>query len=1061
MSFSSSPVPGSRLRRLSALIATVLTAAGLVAFVIRPGHAEPQPKAAKPAAATVTNPLVEDAADPWLEYFKGNYYLAYTTWSSQLVMRKSPTVAGLKTAKPVVIWSDTTPERCCNFWAPEFRLMKGPNGPRWYLTFTAGTENKNGGVPFVNQHTQVLESAGNDPMGPYSFKNRILDPQRPNDWMINGSYLELNDSLYYLWSGFDGKPQNLYIAKMSNPWTISSPRTLLSTATHDWEKSGNPVNEGPVAVQHNGKTFVVYSASSCETPDYQLGQLAFTGGDPLAASSWSKKPTPIFTRNDEGKAFGPGHNGFFTSPDGKEDWIVYHANSKSADKCGRNRSTRVQKITWNADGSPNLGTPAPLGSKIAAPSGEDGPINAPVRGVAYNVVNVFSGKCLETTLGVLNPNSNVAQHACSSAAHQQWVLDDAADGSYRLVNKNSRRSLTAANCGTANGTNVVQSSWKAGACQRWKVTPAGDGWVRIDDANSGKTLDVEQCFMADDVNVRLWEAVGNSPCQRWRLQPVGEVGVSNVNNGKLLGFDCSAGDGAAVTTRAYDPGVCEKWSFTSAGGADYTIKSAQSGKCLSIAGRSTADGATTEQRACAPDKDADQKWYVEPQVDGTFRIANRGSGKNLDVAYCGLAEKTKVGQFPWLNNDCQRFRLTNLDPQVDAKPTGPTYPDPWSVSGDTEKVHDPSMIKTSDGTYILASTGTNLIISTSPDGRKFTKIGSVFPNGTPWADEYLPPPTAGKNRWLWAPDISFHDGKYYLYYAASSFGSSHSAIFLATSPTGLPGTWTHVGKIIETGETSDSNAIDPNLLVDAQGRWWLDFGSFWTGIKMIRIDPKTGLRDSTDSTVYSLAGRPDLPKDKAIEAPFIYRHSDYYYLFVSYDWCCKGTSSTYRTMVGRSKNPTGPYLDRNGRPMAEGGATELLATHDSVGGPGHQAVMRDGTTDVLVYHYYWNNSVPDMGTLGMNKLEWDADGWPVVSAGEPPSQPQPPSPAPPGGSTTPSPSVLNTSSVSGMGGMGGGELPVTGNNVVRMVGLGAALLAFGAVLYPVSRRRRPSTTGPE
>jgi GH43 family beta-xylosidase len=929
-------------------------------------------EAAAPAA--FTNPLVADGADPWLQFHEGNYYLAYTTWSSQLVMRKSPTMAGLATAKPIVIWSDTTPERCCNFWAPEFRLLNGPDGKRWYLTFTAGTAGT-----LDNQHTQVLESAGTDPMGPYTFKGRVFDP-RHDTWAIDGGYLHLRGALYYLWSAFEGANQNLYLARMSNPWTISSPRTLLSTPTYDWERVGNPVNEGPVALQHDGKTYVVYSASACVTDDYKLGQLTYTGGDPLAASSWTKKPTPIFARDDAAGAFGPGHNGFFTSPDGTEQWNVYHANAAAGQGCGRNRSTRAQKVEWDADGSPNLGAPAAVGAPLAVPSGEDAPMTPSVAGVAYTLVNSFTGKCLETTIGALNVNANVAQHSCTAATHQQWVLESTADGLYRLINKNSRQALTVAGCRTADGTNVVQAPWLTGACQRWRLTPAGDGWVRIDDPNSGRTLDVEQCFPAEDVDVRLWTWLDFSPCQRWRLQPVGEVAVSNVNSGKVLGADCGAGDGAAVTTRLYDPTLCEKWTFEPAGGADFTLRSVGSARCLGIVGNSIEDGASTEIRGCAPDANAGQKWYVEPQADGTSRFVNRGSGKSLDVAFCRLADGTAVGQYPWFDNDCQRFRLVTPGRQDNPAPRGVTYPANFPVSGDTELVHDPAAVKAPDGTYILVSTGPGLSIRTSRDGKEYTQVGSVFPAGAPWADEYLPPD--GGN--LWAPDISYHRGRFWLYYAASSFGSRHSAIFLATSPTGMPGTWTHVGKVVETDETSDHNAIDPNLLVDREGRWWLSYGSFWTGVKMIRIAPRTGLRDAADSTLYALAARPDLWRDNAIEAPFIYKHGRWYYLFVSYDWCCRGTSSTYRLMVGRSESPTGPYVDKNGRLMTDGGGSQVLATHDEITGPGHAAVLKDGDCDLLLYHYYGDDSRPDMGRLGVNPLTWQA-GWPVVA---PPASPE-------------------------------------------------------------------------
>lgn len=314
----------------------------------------------------LTNQLNASGPDPWLTYYDGNYYLAVTTGSSELTMRKSSTLAGLKIAAPVRIYMETEPSRCCNMWAPEFHLLDGPDGKRWYFYYTAGTSGT-----LDNQHSHVLESAGLDPMGPYTYKARIFDPSH-DVWSIDGSVLQLNDTLYFLFSSWEGEYQSLYIAPMSNPWTINGSRTLISQAMLPWEQSGLNVNEGPVALQHDGKTFVIYSASFCATADYKLGMLTYTGGDPLKASSWVKAPEPVFQRADENGVFAPGHNGFFKSPDGKEDWIVYHANDSASGVCDDRRTTRVQKFTWNADGTPNFGVPISPAVEIDAPSGDTG-----------------------------------------------------------------------------------------------------------------------------------------------------------------------------------------------------------------------------------------------------------------------------------------------------------------------------------------------------------------------------------------------------------------------------------------------------------------------------------------------------------------------------------------------------------------------------------------------------------------------------------------------------------------------------------------------------------------
>ena len=303
-------------------------------------------------------------------------------------------------------------------------------------------------------------------------------------------------------------------------------------------------------------------------------------------------------------------------------------------------------------------------------------------------------------------------------------------------------------------------------------------------------------------------------------------------------------------------------------------------------------------------------------------------------------------------------------PSVSTPTTPPAaYPNPGAVSGNTG-VHDPTIVKTPAGGYILVHTGNNVSIKTSTDRTTFRNAGSVFPNGAPWTTTY----TAGSQN-LWAPDISYHNGRYYLYYSASTFGSNRSAIFLATSTTGASGSWTNQGLVIESSSSNNYNAIDPNLLVDSQGQWWLTFGSFWSGIKMIALDPATGKR--SDTVVRNAAGR----NGGAIEAPTLVKHGSYYYLWVSFDLCCRGASSTYRILVGRSTSPTGPFVDRNGTAMTNGGGTQVLAGHGNIHGPGHQAVLTDTDGDVLVYHYYTNSG---SSQLGINRIGYDAAGWPFV-----------------------------------------------------------------------------------
>ncbi|MFI1950914.1 family 43 glycosylhydrolase [Streptomyces xinghaiensis] len=517
------PHPRSRAATLAAaLLALVLAAA--------PQPATAEPAAARPAAAPgvtgtaagsatpaapaaegrpYTNPVkAQKGADPWIRYHDGHYYMISTSWTSELTMRKSPTLAGLSTAPSVRVWSDTTASRCCNMWAPETHYQNG----RWYLYYTAGQGIEDYGP---TQRLHVLESAGSDPMGPYTYKARITHPGL-DGWLIDGSLMEQGGRLYMLASAFtDGGTQNLVIAPMSNPYTVSGTFRTFSTPTHAWERSGDPVNEGPEVLQRGGRTFVVYSASGCWTPDYKLGQLELTGSDPLSAASWTKKPEPVFQRSDANSVYGPGHNGFFTSPDGTENWIVYHANDDTGDGCSNARTARAQKFTWNADGTPRFGTPVRLGTTLPGPSGETAATPA-----AYTLVNRNSGKCLDVEDGSTADGANVRQWTCNGADAQRWRIEDLGDDTSRLINVAGGKVLDTADCSAEDGAALRQWSWLDNTCQRFRlaVTDSG-GWVRLINAASGKVADVADCSTADGADVRQWTWLDNA-CQQWQLRPV-------------------------------------------------------------------------------------------------------------------------------------------------------------------------------------------------------------------------------------------------------------------------------------------------------------------------------------------------------------------------------------------------------------------------------------------------------------------------------------------------------------------------------------------------------------
>jgi arabinan endo-1,5-alpha-L-arabinosidase len=299
-------------------------------------------------------------------------------------------------------------------------------------------------------------------------------------------------------------------------------------------------------------------------------------------------------------------------------------------------------------------------------------------------------------------------------------------------------------------------------------------------------------------------------------------------------------------------------------------------------------------------------------------------------------------------------------------------------------VHDPVMIR-QDGIYYIFCTGNGISMFSSSDMVNWKQEKSVFASAPEWVTKQLP---RFRNS-MWAPDISFYRGNYYLLYSVSAFGKNTSAIGLAmnkTLHTDSPDyKWKDLGCIIQSVPGRDNwNAIDPNLVVDESGTPWLDFGSFWGGIKMVKLkEDLTGIFTEPQEW-YTLARRVRDPftDDRnaggaEIEAPFIFRKAGFYYLFVSWDKCCSGINSTYKVAVGRSSKVTGPYFSKDSVDMAKGGGTILVKGDADYPGVGHQAVVTIDGTDWIVYHGY---DARDNGKskLIIKKLTWDKEGWPVI-----------------------------------------------------------------------------------
>jgi arabinan endo-1,5-alpha-L-arabinosidase len=328
---------------------------------------------------------------------------------------------------------------------------------------------------------------------------------------------------------------------------------------------------------------------------------------------------------------------------------------------------------------------------------------------------------------------------------------------------------------------------------------------------------------------------------------------------------------------------------------------------------------------------------------------------------------------------CTPREAPGLPPNAPGSPpAAPGLP----LTGDISPVHDPTLVMEGGSAHLFSTSQVGqapglIHWRTSTDLLNWTRNGAVFTEMPAWASEEVP-----GTRGIWAPDISYVNGEFRLYYSVSRFGQNDSAIGLAVTKTLVRSDprfgWVDRGLVFRSEPRDDFNAIDPDLLVDGTGRHWLSFGSFWTGIKLIELDPMTGKPAGDDPRMYDLARR---SSPGAIEAPTMIERNGWFYLFASFEFCCRGVDSTYYTVVGRAESPTGPFRDAEGRSMNEGGGRIFL--HGDLDptrrwiGPGHPAILSMGGADFVAYHAYDRNAA-GRPTLRIQRVAWSEDGWPVA-----------------------------------------------------------------------------------
>ena len=297
-------------------------------------------------------------------------------------------------------------------------------------------------------------------------------------------------------------------------------------------------------------------------------------------------------------------------------------------------------------------------------------------------------------------------------------------------------------------------------------------------------------------------------------------------------------------------------------------------------------------------------------------------------------------------------------------------------------LHDPGTLIKDGPNYFIYGDGQGISGLTTTDLRNWGTVSPVFPgNPPPWTTNAV----IGFGGYFWAPDIAYFNGRYNLYYACSSWGTINSAIGLVTSPSLVSPVWTDRGKVIESNypttpntDLTAYNCIDPSIMVDTNGTVWMSFGSYSDGILIMQLDPSTGKRFSAGSPIYRVSNNGPVFFSNTEEGSCLYQHAGYYYLFVNFGGCCAGVNSTYNIRVGRSASVTGPYYDKSGINMTNGGGTMVLESTARYIGPGHAAIMNDNGTNWFTFHYYDGNN-GGTATVGLMQMNWTADGWPALT----------------------------------------------------------------------------------
>jgi len=515
----------------------------------------------------ISNYAPEDYANPGVVYYNGYYYGVNTENNcSRIVVYKSARLENLYFSPKVTVW--TAPpgtDHSEAIWAPYLQYIQG----NWYIYYTATW----GGV--LQYHRMfALRANTQDPQGTYTDCGSVY-ATNTDFYAIDGKVIvkPTDGSLYFVWSGASNLPyQNIYIAPMDSPTHISGPAVMISGSIAAWE---NEVREAPAYIYKNGKAVIAYSTGQLLNPGaagYKMGTLTNTDGNYLNPGSWTKSSGPVFQywSGAGGSVYAPGACCFVKSPDGTEDWMVYHA--KHFNDYNYNREIRAQKFTWDADNNPLFDHPVPSGVVLAVPSGQDPLPPEIVSGGTYKIVARHSSKALTVQSSSLSAGTVIEQRTYNGGNNQKWIITDLGNGYYKIIAKNSNLALNVANYSLDNGAGVIQQVYTGYDDEQWKICNLGNGYYVLTAKHSQKCLDVVNASTSNGALVNQWPFFGNNN-QEWQLMNLAEPSVlGEISAGLQLKalagikvFSTPAGDEFAIEFEGGTmPGTLEVFDLTGA-----------------------------------------------------------------------------------------------------------------------------------------------------------------------------------------------------------------------------------------------------------------------------------------------------------------------------------------------------------------------------------------------------------------------------------------------------------------------------------------------------------------